>query len=66
MHSEYRGMLAKGDYVVFGNVGGYSNVLKPPFIRPNAAMAAKRPENNEYILIKEAETEDDLLHTYRF
>lgn len=32
--------LAVGDYIVFGNVGGYSNVLKPPFIRPNCAMIA--------------------------
>lgn len=61
----YSGPLAKGDYVVFGNVGGYSNVLKPPFIRPNCAMVAAKPEG-EVRLIKSAETGEDLLRTYRF
>ena len=65
MRTAFRGMLAKGDFVIFGNVGGYSNVLKPPFIRPNCAMAAEKPEGG-FILIKVAETEEDLLHTYQF
>ncbi len=61
----FQGNLAKGDYVVFGNVGGYSNVLKPPFIRPNCAMIAERPDS-EYVLIKKAETSDDIFRTYCF
>ena len=63
--SGWSGRLAKGDYVIFGNVGGYSNVLKPPFIRPNCAMAAERADG-AVELIKSAETYDDLLHTYLF
>ena len=63
--SRWSGRLAKGDYVIFGNVGGYSNVLKPPFIRPNCAMAAERADGTME-LIKSAETCEDLLHTYRF
>lgn len=63
LYAGYNGLLARGDYVVFGNAGGYSNVLKPPFIRPNCAMIAKK-SNGEYSLIKAAETEDDLLNTY--
>ncbi len=65
MYAGYTGELAAGDYVVFGNVGGYSNVLKPPFIRPNCAMAAEKPEGG-FALIKAAETNEDLLRTYRF
>lgn len=61
----YSGKLAVGDLVVFGNVGGYSNVLKPPFIRPNCAMVAAVPTGS-YQLIKKAETYDDLLQTYLF
>lgn len=57
--------LAVGDYVVFGNVGGYSNVLKPPFIWPNCAMIALNEEGNIQ-LIKRKETYDDVLHTYVF
>lgn len=63
MYKDYSGMLAVGDYVVFGNVGGYSNVLKPPFIQPNCAMIAHK-ESDEYVLVKRAETGEDLLQTY--
>ena len=60
MYSNYCGELAVGDYVVFGNVGGYSNVSKPPFISPNCAMVC---ENGE--LIKEKENFEDILRTYK-
>ncbi len=63
MYRDFSGKLAVGDYVVFGNVGGYSNVLKPPFILPNCAMVA-HAENGEYVLMKRVETGDDLLRTY--
>ena len=65
MRRNYRGKLAVGDYVIFGNVGGYSNVLKPPFIRPGCAMAAHTPDG-AYLEIKRRETFDDILGTYRF
>lgn len=63
MRKSYSGCLCEGDAVRFGNVGGYSNVLKPPFIRPNCAMLAKNM-SGEIVLIKRAETDDDILHTY--
>ena len=62
---DFKGRLAKGDYVVFGNTGGYSNVLKPPFIRPNCAMIAETADGN-YQVIKSAESYQDLLQTYIF
>ena len=65
MRRNYRGRLAVGDYVIFGNVGGYSNVLKPPFIRPGCAMAAHTVDGG-YLEIKRRETFDDILGTYRF
>ena len=51
--------------MVFGNVGGYSNVLKPPFIRPGCAIAAAKTDGT-FELIKSAETWEDALRTYRF
>ncbi|MCI6995615.1 MAG: hypothetical protein MR936_02205 [Eubacterium sp.] len=57
--------LAIGDFVVFGNVGGYSNVLKPPFIWPNCAMVAI-DEGGDIKVIKKKENYDDVLHTYVF
>ena len=61
----YRGKLAAGDYVIFENTGGYSTVLKPPFIRPDCAMAA-RTLNGSYKLIKSAQTYDDIFKVYLF
>lgn len=65
MRKNFCGDLAVGDYVIFGNVGGYSNVLKPPFIWPNCKMVACCP-NGETKIIKRAENFDDVLHTYIF
>lgn len=65
MRKEYSGPLGVGDYIVFGNVGGYSNVLKPPFIWPNCRMIACL-QNGETMVIKNNETYDDVLHTYIF
>lgn len=58
--------IAVGDYVVFGNVGGYSTVLKPPFIWPNCRMVAFDSQTGQSKIIKEAESYTDLLHTYVF
>lgn len=61
-YRDYCGMLGKGDYLVFGNVGGYSNVDKPPFILPQCAMIGISGE--EMYVIKRKETTDDILSTY--
>lgn len=58
--------LAVGDTVVFGNVGGYSNVLKPPFIWPNCRMVTFDSQTGQSRIIKEAESYADVLHTYVF
>lgn len=58
----YTGELAKGDYIVFGNVGGYSNVDKPPFILPQCAMIGIK--EGAIYTIKRKETTEDILSTY--
>ena len=65
MYTGYNGKLAVGDYIVFGNVGGYSNVYKPPFIKPNCAMISVKPDETP-ALMKKAETFDYILQTYVF
>ena len=65
MRSHYSGELAVGDLVIFGNVGGYSNVLKPPFILPNCPMIAMTADGGTRI-IKNRESYDDVLQTYVF
>lgn len=64
LYRHFDGELAVGDFVVFGNVGSYSVVLKPPFILPNFAMIELRGQKVK--LVKEAEVFDDLFHTYKF
>lgn len=62
----YNGDLAVGDYVVFGNVGSYSIVLKPPFILPNFAIVELSSQNDEIELIRHRETFDDLFKNFVF
>ncbi len=64
LYRHYSGKLAKGDMVVFGNVGSYSVVLKPPFILPNFPVIDISEGQVE--LIKRGETFDDLFHTFVF
>ncbi len=64
LYRRYNGKLAKGDMVVFGNVGSYSVVLKPPFILPNFTIIDISEGSLE--IIKRGETFDDLFHTFAF
>ena len=57
--------LAVGDTVQFRNIGSYSNVFKPPFILPNCAMI-EMDGNGKTEIIKQAESIDDIFHTYVF
>jgi diaminopimelate decarboxylase len=61
----YKGKLAVNDLIVFKNVGGYSNVSKPPFIQPNCPMVEISAENN-ITLIKKQETYEYIFSTYVF
>lgn len=57
--------VSVGDIIVFGNVGGYSIVSKPPFIQPNCRVLCYTREN-EVIEIKREETFDDIFGTFIF
>lgn len=65
IYKEFNGEIQEGDNIVFGNLGGYSIVSKPPFIRPNCAMVSYTKEN-KIIEIKREETFDDIFTTFRF
>lgn len=62
LYKSYKGDIAVGDFVEFGNVGGYSVVDKPPFIMPNCSMIAIN--GNESRLIKRTERFEDIFSTY--
>ena len=64
LYKHYDGELAVNDIVVFGNIGSYSVVLKPPFILPNFAILSISDGKVEEI--KKKECFDDLFHTFSF
>lgn len=64
LYRHYTGKLAQDDMIVFGNVGSYSVVLKPPFILPNFHVIDITDGGVE--LIKRGEVFDDLFHTFSF
>ena len=57
--------LEISDVIVFGNVGGYSIVSKPPFIQPNIPLYVIDSENKE-IEIKRKETFEDIYKTFKY
>ena len=63
MYPDYKGSLGVGDYVIFGNVGGYSNVSKPPFIFWNCPIIGEKADGTYYIM-KKGETFEDVFTTY--
>jgi diaminopimelate decarboxylase len=63
LHRGYDGPLAPGDYLVFDNVGGYSLVLKPPFIFPAAPVLAWSGEGEAEVL-RRAERYEDVFGTF--
>ena len=65
LYKGYESVLAVGDYVVFDNVGAYTNVLRPPFIRYGPAIVA-RDSHGSCELVKRAEQLDDVFSTYIF
>ncbi|MBE5800683.1 MAG: pyridoxal-dependent decarboxylase [Clostridiales bacterium] len=64
LYKGYTGPLAEGDYLLFGNVGSYSVVLKPPFILPNFAVVDRA--GGTTCQVKRPEGFDDLFATYTF
>lgn len=64
LFKNYDGFLAKDDFLVFGNCGSYSLVMKPPFILPNFPVLDISHEKVE--LIKQEETFEDIFHTFIF
>ena len=65
MYEGYQGKINIGDIIKFENVGGYSIVFKPQFIKPNCPMYVKK-ENDNYLEIMRAETFDDVFDKFKF
>lgn len=62
LYRDFSGEIGIGDYIEFGNVGGYSVVDKPPFIQPNCSMISLNEVESK--LIKRKETWDDIFGSF--
>ncbi len=63
MRDAFEGAIAPGDYVVFSNVGAYSNVMDPAFINGTPAIVSVAPDGSFDVLRRQS-TVEDLLSTY--
>lgn len=63
MHKTEMAAVGIGDYIRFSNVGAYTTVLKPPFIRESPPIIACKPGGGMTV-IKRRETYKDILSTY--
>ena len=65
LYKNYEDQLAVGDYVVFDNVGAYTIVLKPPFIRTSPAVIAYDSLSDTHERYRREETYEDIFSTYQ-
>jgi len=65
VYGDYNGDLGEGDILVFENVGSYSIVSKPQFIKPNCPMIAVDNELNIKEIMRE-ETFNDVFSKFVF
>lgn len=65
LYSAYTGALKADDYVVFDNVGAYTNVLRPPFINP-ASPILSLDASGACEVIRRRETAEDVFVSYAF
>ena len=63
LYKGYSGKLGIGDYVVFGNVGSYSVVMKPPFILPDIPIL-EIINNSAINLWKRSQTFEDIFNLF--
>jgi len=63
LHRGFSGDLSAGQWIVVGNVGAYTNVLKPPFIRAAPPILSIEHDGSVEVL-RRHETIDDILAAY--
>ncbi len=64
LHSGHQGVLRVGDFILLGNVGAYTLVFKPPFIRSAPAILCLSDGSDTPVVERRKETLDDWLRPY--
>ncbi|MCG5495992.1 alanine racemase [Ectothiorhodospira variabilis] len=62
--TDFSGAIAPGDLLIFDNVGAYSTMYKPPFIRAQPAILGW--DGTQISLVKRQEHSSDIFATYVF
>jgi diaminopimelate decarboxylase len=65
LYKGWAGPISEGDFVVFDNIGAYTIVLKPPFIRPNVPVLSFDSEKRTFEVIKRKEELEDVFATFK-
>ena len=65
IHNDFSGKVAKGDTIIFREIGSYSVVMKPPFILPDVAIIEFDYDLNNFKLIREKQSSRDVFHTFK-
>ncbi|HET6520792.1 MAG TPA: hypothetical protein VFG47_13375 [Geminicoccaceae bacterium] len=63
LYPDFAGPLEAGDFTVFDNVGAYTVVMKPPFIRGAPAILVREADGS-FSVAKRAERFEDVFVTY--
>jgi diaminopimelate decarboxylase len=61
IYRDYMGTIRKGDILLFSNVGAYSLVTSPPFIRTTPPVVTMAAESDGWTLLMRPTTVDQLL-----
>ena len=60
---EFSSDVRADDYIVYGNVGSYSVVMRPPFITPSSPILVKAI-NGDVSLAKRRQSNEDVFRDY--
>lgn len=66
LYPQFPGRVAVGDFVSFGQVGAYTVVFKPPFIRASPAVLVDHGRSEGVVLGRREETFEDVFATCAF
>ena len=66
IHNNFNGEVSIGDIIIFKEVGSYSIVMKPPFILPDVAIIQFDNEINNFEMIRNKQTFDDIFSNFKF
>ncbi|MBX3222043.1 MAG: alanine racemase [Labilithrix sp.] len=64
LHEGFDGPIAVGDVIVFDNVGAYTVVLKPPFIKTCPPVVGYDEASGAFFVVKREEADSDVFATF--